>query len=317
VSERIAQPRPLVEPAGAAASRNLAGVALAIGGVLCFSLRPILIKLAYRYSADPVTLLALRMAFALPFFLLAVAWFGRGETRTPISRRDGAAIVALGFIGYYLASYLDFLGLQYISAGLGRLVLFLYPTVVVLLSLVFLRKPIERREIVAFVVSYAGLALALAGAPGGGTSNLPLGVALVFASGVMYAVYLVGGSQILGRIGALRFSAYATIVACAFCILQFLLLRPLAALALPLPVYGICAIIGLACTVLPIFMTSEALRRIGASKVAMIGALGPISSIFWGHLGLDETITALQLGGAALVIGGVMLVTLKPRRARR
>jgi drug/metabolite transporter (DMT)-like permease len=300
-----------------AAGRHLIGVALAVGGVMCFSLRPILIKLAYRYAADPVTLLALRMAFALPFFVLALAWFGRGEALAPISRRDGAAIIALGFVGYYLASYLDFLGLQYISAGLGRLVLFLYPTVVVLLSLVFLRKPIAGREIVALAISYAGLALALASTQGGATSNLPLGVTLVFASGIMYAIYLVGGTQILVRIGALRFSAYATFVASFFCILQFVLLRPLAALDLPLRVYGLCAIIGLACTVLPIFMTSEALRRIGASKVAMIGALGPISSIFWGYLGLDEAITVLQLCGAALVIGGVMLVTLKPRRARR
>jgi drug/metabolite transporter (DMT)-like permease len=303
--------------ASSAAARNLVGIALAVGGVLCFSLRPILIKLAYRYAADPVTLLALRMAFALPFFLLAVAWFGRGAAWAPISRRDGAAIVALGFVGYYLASYLDFLGLQYISAGLGRLVLFLYPTVVVLLSLVFLRQKIEAREIGALAVSYAGLALALATTPGGASSNLPLGVTLVFASGVMYAIYLVGGTQLLIRIGALRFSAYATIVASLFCILQFLLLRPLAALDLPLPVYALCAVIGLACTVLPVFMTAEALRRIGASKVAMIGALGPISSIFWGYLGLDETITVLQLCGAALVIAGVMLVTLKPRRARR
>jgi drug/metabolite transporter (DMT)-like permease len=253
------------------------------------------------------------MAFALPFFLIAAAWFGRNQKSAPISRRDGLAIVGLGFLGYYLASFLDFLGLQYISAGLGRLMLFLYPTIVVLLSIIFLHRRVQRREIVALAVSYAGLALALASTPGGATTNLPLGAALIFASAVSYAAYLVGGSQILIRVGSVRFSSYATIVASLLCILQFLLLRPLSALDLPLQVYGLAAVIGLACTVLPILMTSEALRRIGANSVAMIGALGPVSSIFWGYVGLDEAITELQLCGAALVIGGVMLVTLKRR----
>src|SRR5581483_8144577 len=128
---------PLVSAAG---SYRAVGVAMALTGVACFSLRPILIKLAYAYVVDPVTLLALRMLFSLPFFVAAAAWAGRGERREPVSRRDAGAIVFLGFIGYYFSSFVDFLGLQYISAGLGRLILFLYPTIVVLLSLVFLRK---------------------------------------------------------------------------------------------------------------------------------------------------------------------------------
>jgi drug/metabolite transporter (DMT)-like permease len=295
----------------------LLGIGLAVLGVLCFSLRPVLVKLAYRYATDPVTLLALRMAFSAPLFLLAAAWPGAKKNTTLISPRDGIAILALGFIGYYLASFLDFLGLQYISAGLGRLVLFLYPTLVVLLSIAFLGKRVARREVVALVVSYAGLALALSQTPEQASANLPLGTALVLASAAAYAIYLVGGSQVLLRVGSLRFSAYATLVACAFCILQFFLLRPLSALDLPWQVYGISAIIGIVCTVLPIFMTSEAMRRIGASLVAMIGALGPLSAIFWGYLGLGEGISGLELAGGALVVAGVLLVTVKPKARAR
>src|SRR5882672_558158 len=167
---------------------------MAVADMVCFSLRPILIKFAYGYVVDPVTLLALRMIFALPFFLAAAAWVGRDATRNRLTRRDVWAIVFLGFIGYYFASFLDFLGLQYISAGLGRLILFLYPTMVVALSFAFLGKRPSGRDFVALVISYSGLALVMSNALGTGP-DLPLGAGLVFVSAAAYAVYLVAGSQ--------------------------------------------------------------------------------------------------------------------------
>lgn len=298
---------------GWSVSFGAAGVAMAVAGVICFSLRPILIKLAYGYVVDPVTLLALRMVFSLPFFVLAAAWAGRDRARAPVARSDGWAIVFLGFIGYYFASFADFLGLQYISAGLGRLILFLYPTLVVALSFAFLRKRPSARELGALAVSYAGLALVLSNAAGGGSSNLPLGAGLVFASAAGYAVYLVAGSGVVQRVGSVRFTAYATSVASLFCIAQFLLLRPIAALALPFEVYGLAVAMAVFSTVLPVFFTAEALRRIGANRVAMLGALGPVSTIFFGWMGLDETLAPVQWAGAVLVLAGVMLVTLRPR----
>ncbi|HZR68208.1 MAG TPA: DMT family transporter [Burkholderiales bacterium] len=294
----------------AARSYRAVGVAMALTGVACFSLRPILIKLAYAYVVDPVTLLALRMLFSLPFFVAAAAWAGRGERREPVSRRDAGAIVFLGFIGYYFSSFVDFLGLQYISAGLGRLILFLYPTIVVLLSLVFLRKRPSGREWAALALTYSGLAVVMWRAVGA-NANLPLGASLVFASAVGYAVYLVAGSRVVRRVGSLRFTAYAMSVASAFCIAQFLLLRPLSALDLPRPVYGLAIAMALASTVLPVFITSEALRRIGASQVALVGALGPVTTIFFGWVGLDERMSPIQLAGAALVLFGVLLVSLR------
>ena len=283
---------------------------MALVGVACFSLRPILIKLAYAYVVDPVTLLALRMVFSLPFFLAAAAWAGRDRERPPVVRRDALAIVFLGFVGYYFSSFVDFLGLQYISAGLGRLILFLYPTLVVLLSLVFLRKRPSPRELTALILTYSGIAVVMSQALGANV-NLPLGAALVFASAVGYSVYLVAGSQVVRRVGSMRFTAYAMTVASAFCIAQFFLLRPVSALELPTPVYGYALAMALGSTVFPVFVTSEALKRIGANQVALIGALGPVTTIFFGWLGLDESMTPVQLLGAALVLPGVMLVSIK------
>jgi drug/metabolite transporter (DMT)-like permease len=291
-------------------SYGAVGLTMAITGVVCFSLRPILIKLAYAYVVDPVTLLALRMVFSLPFFLAAAAWTGRDRNRAPISRRDAGAIAFLGFLGYYFASFMDFLGLQYISAGLGRLILFLYPTLVVAFSFVFLRKRPAGREVLALLVSYVGITLVMWSALGKSV-DLALGVTLVFASATAYAVYLVAGSAVVQRVGSIRFTAYAMTVASTLCIAQFFLLRPLSALRMPSQVYGLSIAMALVSTVLPVFLTSEALKRVGANRVALVGALGPVTTIFFGYVGLDEMMTPVQLLGAALVLSGVLLVSLR------
>jgi drug/metabolite transporter (DMT)-like permease len=293
---------------------RLIGIGLAVAGTIGFALRPIFIRLAYTYSADPVTLLALRMLFSLPFFAVIAAWSRRGSTRTRLTRRDHASIAVLGFIGYYAASFFDFLGLQYVSAGLGRLLLFLYPTIVVLLSAAFLGKRIVHREVMALVLCYAGVALVLSNALEHPSADLPLGAALVFGGAVFYAVYLVAGSQVIQRVGSVRFTAYAMMVASVFCIIQFLLLRPLSALAQPMPVYLLMLGVAVVSTVIPSFMVSEALRRIGANHVSLIGGLGPLVAIVLGYIGLDEAMTVLQFCGAALILAGVMIVSVKPAR---
>jgi drug/metabolite transporter (DMT)-like permease len=294
-----------------AAGYRAAGIGLAAAGVAMFSVRPILIKLAYGYVTDPVTLLALRMLFSLPFFLAAAAW-PRGQDRAPATRRDLAAVGFLGFLGYYFSSFTDFLGLQYVSAGIGRLIQFVYPTIVVLLSAAILRKTPARRELAALAVTYCGVALVLSNSLSGQNANLPLGASLIFTSAVSYAAYLVISSQVVQRLGSIRFTAYAMTVASLLCIAQFLLLRPLGALALPAPVYTLAISMAIFSTVLPAFMFSEALKRIGANQVAMVGALGPVTTIFFGYVGLDEAMALMQFTGAGLVLVGVMLVTLKP-----
>lgn len=290
---------------------RLIGIAFAVAGVVGFSLRSIFIRLAYTYTVDPVTLLALRMIFSLPFFLLIATWTGRNSTGARLTRREHGIIIVLGFTGYYVASFLDFLGLQYVSAGLGRLLLFLYPTIVVLLSAAFLGKRITQREVLALVLCYAGVALVLSNALEHPSANLPFGAALVFAGAFFYAVYLVAGSHVIQRVGSVRFTAYAMMAASVCCILQFLVLRPLSALDLPMPVYLLMLGVALISTVIPSFLISEALRRIGANHVALIGGLGPLIAIVLGYIGLDEAMTVLQFCGAALILAGVMIVSVR------
>jgi drug/metabolite transporter (DMT)-like permease len=301
----------------APASYRVIGIAMAIVGVIGFSIRPVIVKVAYAYQADPVTLLALRMTFSLPFFVGVALWHGRRwGNPAPVARRDWLPMLAMGCIGYYIASFVDFLGLQYISAGLGRLLLFSYPTIVVLLSALFLKKPIGAREILALVVTYAGVGLVMANLFDAPNANLPLGAALVIVGAVAFAIYLVGSGELVLRVGSLRFTGYAMATASVCCIVQFILLRPLSALDLPLIVYGLMATMAVVSTVVPTFLMNEALRRIGANQVALLGALGPVATIALGYLGLGETMSALQIAGGLLVLLGVLLVTVRPARRR-
>ena len=198
------------------------------------------------------------------------------------------------------------------SAGIGRLILFAYPTVVVILSAMFLHKRPSPRDVVALAITYCGVALVLSNSIAGQNENLSLGAGLVFASAIAYAAYLVASSQVVQRLGSVRFTAYAMTVASALCIVQFLALRPLGALDLPGEVDMLAGAMAVFSTVLPVFMTSEALKRIGANHVAMVGALGPVTPVFFGYVGLDEIMTLLQIVGAGLVLAGVLLVTLRP-----
>ena len=295
----------------------VAGLLLAIGGVVCFSIRPIFIKLAYAYVVDPVTLLALRMIFSLPFFLGAAFWVRSGSDHRPLAGRDLAAVCGLGVLSYYGASFLDFLALQYISAGLGRLLLFIYPTIVVMLSALVLGKRVTPREVAALVLTYGGLVLVFVQSLDGGQKDLWLGAALAFASALCYAVYLVAGGEVIARVGSVRFTAYAMSAAGVACILQWFLLRPLAALDLPAPVYLYAIGMAVLSTAIPVFMTSEALRRVGANTVAIVGALGPVTTIAFGYVGLEEIMTPLQLVGSALVLAGVVIISLKKSGRRQ
>ena len=294
------------------------GIAFALAGVLCFSLRPILIKLSYAATAaaapvSPTTLLFLRMAISLPFF--AVVGFCLRKDQPALRGRDWAAVAGLGFLGYYAASFLDFIGLQYVGAGVGRLILFLYPMLVLTLSFFFLHKVPTRREVAALVVSYAGIALVVSdqiGTTGEGKLFL-FGVLLVFASALCYAAYLVAGSQIVKRVGSMRFTAYSMAVATLPALAQFFVLEPPGALALPPSVWVYAVILATVSTVLPLFLQAEALKRIGATEFALVGAVSPVSVAVMSALGLGEPFGPRQMMGAALVIGGVLLVSLNRR----
>ncbi len=292
-------------------STRLTGISLVLLSAVLFSTKSIFVKLAYQEPVDPVSLLTLRMLFSLPFFL-AMAWLAsHRETSQPLTRADWTQLLLLGVAGYYLSSLLDFLGLQYISASLERLILFLYPTMTVFLSAFFLKQPISRLTWLAIVVSYAGMALVFGGETQQEGPHLLLGAALVFASALCYAGYLVGSGQIIQRIGATRFTGIALSISCLCCLLHYALVNPITALHVSPRVYGLGLTIAVFCTVLPATLLTNGIKRIGASQAALMGAVGPISTIYLGYLFLGESISALQGLGALLVLAGVLMISLK------
>jgi drug/metabolite transporter (DMT)-like permease len=294
------------------------GIALAILAALGFSFKAIFVKLAYAVpqtvAVDSVTLLSLRMIFSLPFFL----WIGFHSSRSapPLSRRDGLILVALGLLGYYGASILDFIGLRYISAGLERLILFTYPTLTILIGVLFMGKRLSRSEIGSLALSYAGIGLAFSHdlAFAEDTQAVLVGASFIFASSLSYAFYLSGSAPMIQRLGSARFTALAMLVSTLATQIHFLVAQPISALIQPLPIYAYGAGMAIFSTVLPVFWQSAAIRRIGASKAVLLGTLGPILTIFFGWWLLAEPLSLTQIAGAGLVLTGVWLVSRRPAR---
>lgn len=292
-----------------AQSHALTGILLAAVGAIAFSGKAIIVKLGFRYGADAITLLALRMLVALPFFLL-LGWWSSRRRITPLLPADRWKIVVLGFLGYYLASFLDFLGLAYITATLERLILYLTPTIVLLIGVLAFKRPVTPRQLLALLISYAGVILAFAHDLSVGGGNIALGGGLVFLSALSYSLYLVGSGEIVARVGAIRLTAYASSVACVLCIGQYLLLRPLGmAFALPNEVWWLSLLNGTFCTVLPVLAVMMAVARIGPAITAQIGMLGPVSTIVLSLLLLGEPMGPWQIAGTALVLVGVFVVS--------
>ena len=220
-------------------------------------------------------------------------------------------MAGLGLIGYYLSSTLDFLGLQFITVGLERLILFLTPTFVLLFTSVFLKRHISRTQWLALAVSYCGIVLVFAHDLHNGGAAVVTGASLVLGSAIAYAVYLLMSGELVQRIGPTRLVSYAMCVASAACIAQFFVLRPAAMLVQPGPIYWLSLVNGIFCTLLPVFMTMVAVQRIGAATASQAGMIGPVSTLFLGALVLGEPITAIQLGGTALVLGGIYMLSRK------
>lgn len=291
----------------AADGRLLPGLLLAALGAIGFSGKAIIVKLAYRYGVDAVTLLMYRMLFALPLFAAMAIWAGRG--RPALSRRDLLGVLWLGFTGYYLASFLDFAGLQYISASFERLILYLNPTLVLLLGWLLYGRKVQRHQAIAMAVSYSGVLLVFGHEASLQGPNVALGAALVFLSALSYALYLSYSGELVQRLGALRLAGLATSVACVLCIVQFLLLRPLSAAQVAPPVIWLSLLNATACTAAPVLLVMMGIERIGAGLASQVGMIGPMSTILMGVVLLGEPFNGWIIAGTALVVGGVFLVT--------
>ena len=288
------------------ATRMVPGLVLATLGAIAFSGKAILAKLMYRHGVDAVQVIFWRMLLALPLFLALAWWAGRGKPA--FTARDWRAIIGLGFCGYYLASLLDFMGLQYISAGLERLVLYLNPTLVLLLSVLLFGQRVSVRQGMAMALSYAGVAVVFGQELRFEGPNAALGAALVFASAISYAVYLVYSGQFVQRLGALRLTGAATSVACVLSIAQLFVLRSPAAALVPEPVLWLSLLNATLCTFAPVLMVMMAIERIGATLAAQAGMVGPMSTVLLGVWLLGEPFTGWVVAGTLLVLLGVWLL---------
>jgi drug/metabolite transporter (DMT)-like permease len=290
-----------------ARSVQLTGLAMAIVGSIAFSGKAIIVKLAYRYGVDAVTLIMYRMLFALPMFAIMACWASRGKE--PLSGKDWLGVIGLGFSGYYLASFMDFLGLQYISASLERLILYLNPTIVLILGALLFKRKITRTQAIAMALSYGGVLLVFGHEVSFEGKNVLLGTALVFGSAVSYAIYLVYSGEMVKRLGSMRLVGLATSVACLFCIAQFVILMPMQAAIVVPEVIWLSILNATLCTAVPVLLVMMAIERIGAGLAAQTGMIGPMSTIAMGVIFLGEQLNTWIVGGTVLVLLGVYWVS--------
>ena len=295
-------------------SKFFVGIAIGVLGAICFSTKAIFVKLAYREAAvDAVTLLALRMLFALPFFLSSAFYSSRKSTNVSFTGKQWAMVALVGSLGYYVSSLLDFLGLQYISAGIERLVLFIYPTLVLLMSSLFFKTRIMRIQWLAVLISYAGLLVAFWGEASiqNDGNNFYTGSLLIFGCAITYALYIVGSGQLIPTLGAAKFNSYAMTFAAIAVMIHFLLASHTSLINQTPTVYLYSFLMAVVSTVVPSYLVAEAIRRIGSDNTAIVASIGPVSTILQAYLFLQEPVHALQLAGTLFIIAGVLMIGYK------
>jgi drug/metabolite transporter (DMT)-like permease len=290
---------------------SVAGFVITFLGSILFSTKAIIVKSAFANTqVDALTLLTLRMIFSLPFYLVAAFIVSNKEGNVKLSRKQWLLVVLLGLFGYYLSSLFDFIGLQYISAGLERLILFLYPTFVVLINIAVFRQKISLTQKLALLLTYAGIALAYFGelVVDVHNPNFYWGSFLIFLCSITYAVYISGSGKLIPIIGGIKFTAYAMLASTAGVFIHFLAKGNFPALKTGAGLWGYGIILATVATVIPSFMISNGLKRIGSNNVAIISSIGPVSTIIQAHFILGEKIFAAQIIGTILVISGVLLI---------
>lgn len=299
-------------------SNEVAGMLLAIVGIFMFSAKAVMVKVAYRYEIDAVSLLLLRMLFSMPVYL-AIAWLNfRKPTPADVKRKDYLNIAFLGFVGYYLASYFDFQGLQYITASLERLILFAYPTLVVFISAIIFRNKISHNQWLAIVITYLGIVITfIPDVSRGSNDNLALGSALIFLSAFTYAMYIVGSGNLIPKFGSVYFTALAMTVSCVCVVVHHMAVNGAELQHYPAEIYLLGFAMAIFSTVIPSFLVSEAIKKIGSSNFAIIGSLGPVATIVLAIIFIGEVVTIYHVMGTLVVIGGIWVLKMKKKGARR
>lgn len=288
------------------------GALLVFTGAVLFSAKAVTVKLCYNYGVDSISLLTLRMAFSLPFYIVILFIYNRKNPSAKVSNKNWFNILFLGIIGYYGASYFDFTGLEYITAGLERLILFIYPTMVVIISSILFKRPIKRNQVLALVLTYAGILFAVVHDLNANQNNVLIGGTLIFFSAVTYAMYLVGSEKLIPLLGTVRFTAYAMIVSTVAVVVHYIFSNDISVVFhLDTEVYLFALFMAVFSTVIPSFFISEGIRMIGSGSASIIGSIGPVSTIILAYIFLGEEISIYQILGTVLVLVGVLIVSSK------
>lgn len=284
------------------------GIILGVIGVVLFSSKAVMVKLAYQYNIDALSMLLLRMLFAFPFYI-AIAYFYRNEKKEPTVRQDYLWLVFFGFVGYYLASYFDFVGLTYIKASLERIILFIYPTIVLLFNKWFLKREITNKQKLAILITYIGIVITFGSEVSISGNNAYLGGFYVLLSAITYASYLVGSGWLIPKFGVMRFTAYAMLISCICVFVHYGLFSKVDIFNFPWQVYALGLAIAVFATVIPSFLVSISIKLINSSNFAVVAGIGPISTIILAVIFLNESLTVLQVIGTLVVIFGILLVS--------
>lgn len=291
------------------------GVLLVFIGALCFSTKGIFAKLAFKYGVDGLQILMLRMLFALPFYV-SILIYEYKKTPTKIGKSDWTNIITLGLIGYYLAALFDFLGLQYVSASLERNIIFTYPTFVLIMSKIFYKRKISNVQITAVVICYIGIILAFySDKTAYASSNLTKGTIFILLSAITYSLYLVKSDNLIKNIGTIKFTCISMIVSCIAVLVHYVIIHGFDFFSFPRQVYLLGIGVAIIATVLPSFLMTNGIKLIGSSNMAIIASIGPIATIFLSNYFLNETISLLHIIGTMLVLIGVILISVKGRKA--
>jgi drug/metabolite transporter (DMT)-like permease len=288
------------------------GFLFCLFGAICFSTKAIFVKLAYRDTpVDAVTLLALRMLFSIPFFVVSAGVSSKKNDNIKFTSRQWLSIAFIGLLGYYISSLLDFLGLQYVTAGIERLILFIYPTLVLLMSSLFFKEKISPRQWLAVAVTYVGLFMAFYSEVDfnrAENDNFYLGSFFIFICAITYAAYIVGSGRLIPQVGAAKFNSYAMSFACLGVLIHFFITSNTSLLNLPVEIYGYALAMAVFSTVIPSYLITAGIKRIGSDNAAIVGSIGPVSTIIQAYFFLQEPIFALQIAGTALILVGVLLI---------
>lgn len=285
------------------------GILLGILGIVMFSSKAVMVKLAYQYNIDALSVLLLRMLFSFPFYIVIAYLYRNKDEKSTNTKKEYLWLIFFGFVGYYLASYFDFVGLTYIKASLERIILFVYPTIVLLFNNLFLRKAISRHQKLAIVITYIGILITFISEVSISGDDAYLGGFFVLLSALTYASYLVGSGWLIPKFGVMRFTAYAMLVSCICVFIHYGILSNVALFNFPWQVYVLGVCIAVFATVIPSFLVSISIKMINSSNFAVVAGIGPISTIILAVIFLNEILTSLQIIGTFVVILGILLVT--------